>query len=144
MVSVITSYIPASNTAKLYTLISAIEELSRLIGSPLIQAAWSQGITWGGQFIGFPFLVLAVRLILSLPPPVSKIGRSTFLQVIVRGNATVFFFRHHQLIRPRPDYFQCRSNCGIVHIVGRLGKTWQRGAIFATPAKRQRRRCSRD
>ena len=66
MVSVITSYVPASSTAKLYTLISAIEELSRLIGSPLVQAAWSQGIAWGGQFIGFPFFILAVRLTLSL------------------------------------------------------------------------------
>lgn len=144
MVSVITSYVPASSTAKLYTLISAIEELSRLIGSPLIQAAWSQGITWGGQFIGFPFLILAVRLTLSLPSPLSKIVRSTSLQAFVHGEATVFFPRHHQLIRPRLDNFQYRSNWGIVYIVENIGETWHRGAVLTTPAKRQRRGCSRD
>jgi len=60
MVSVITGIIDASHVARLYTLISTIEELARLVGSPIVQSAWAQGITWGGKWMGFPYVVLAV------------------------------------------------------------------------------------
>jgi len=59
MVSVITDFISADCRARLYALLSTIEELTRLIGTPLIQNAWARGIEWGGELLGFPFWILA-------------------------------------------------------------------------------------
>ncbi len=60
MVSVITDFVSADYRARLYAILSTIEELTRLIGTPLIQNAWAQGIEWGGEFLAFPFWILAV------------------------------------------------------------------------------------
>lgn len=62
MVSVMTNFISTDYRARLYALLSIVEELTRLVGTPLIQNAWSQGIEWGGEFLGFPFWILAVSL----------------------------------------------------------------------------------
>ncbi|OAP56965.1 hypothetical protein AYL99_09077 [Fonsecaea erecta] len=60
MVSVMTDFFRKDYRARVYALLSIIEELTRLIGTPLIQTAWARGIEWGGDLLGFPFWILAV------------------------------------------------------------------------------------
>lgn len=64
MLSVLTGFATAEFRARLYTLLSIIEELTRLISTPLIQALWAKAIEWDGVFLGLPFIVLSVSLLL--------------------------------------------------------------------------------
>lgn len=63
MISVLTEFANAEFRARLYTLLSIIEELTRLISTPLIQNLWAKAIGWGGVLLGLPFMVLSVSLL---------------------------------------------------------------------------------
>jgi hypothetical protein len=73
MVSVLTNLVSADSRARLYALLSMIEEVTRLVGTPLIQNAWAQGIEWGGGLLGFPFCILAVS------PPLGSLQASLLI-----------------------------------------------------------------
>jgi hypothetical protein len=77
MVSVITDFVSADYRARLYALLSIIEEFTRLIGTPLIQNAWARGIEWGGELLGFPFWILAVSPTFGSQSDSSPLIRST-------------------------------------------------------------------
>lgn len=64
MLSVLTGFVTAEFRARLYTVLSIIEELTRLISTPLIQNLWARAIGWGGVLLGLPFIVLSVSLLL--------------------------------------------------------------------------------
>ncbi|KAN0070855.1 major facilitator superfamily domain containing protein [Elaphomyces granulatus] len=64
MLSVLTGFATAEFRARLYTLLSIIEELTRLISTPLIQNLWAKAIGWDGVLLGLPFIVLSVSLLL--------------------------------------------------------------------------------
>lgn len=60
MVSVMIDFFRKDYRARVYALLSIVEEFTRLIGTPLIQTAWARGIEWGGDLLGLPFWILAV------------------------------------------------------------------------------------
>lgn len=60
LMSLITAVVLPSHVARVYAVGSTIEKISQFISSPLVQSARSQGIAWGGQWKGFPFIVIAV------------------------------------------------------------------------------------
>jgi hypothetical protein len=64
MLSVLTGFTTAEFRARLYTLLSIIEELTRLIGTPLIQNLWAKAVASNGVLLGLPFIVLGVSLLL--------------------------------------------------------------------------------
>lgn len=55
------SYIDgAKNMAQLYTLMSVIEALAHVVGSPLIEMIWAAAVGMGSQWLVLPFVALAV------------------------------------------------------------------------------------
>lgn len=73
MLSVLTGFATAEFRARLYTLLSIIEDLTRLISTPLIQNLWAKAIGWDGVLLGLPFIVLSCLFLMACPTAIAML-----------------------------------------------------------------------
>jgi MFS family permease len=58
--SFLTPLVPGHNVARLYSLISVVDTLGAMLGTPLLASLFNRGLSIGGYGIGLPFYILSL------------------------------------------------------------------------------------